>query len=538
MERVLAVTERQESDETAIPDETPGRTVESDLIAPADPAESEPMAAEPATTEPATREPAAGDAPASAEAAETSAASAPGPTPTKPGPAAPSPAAFAGRPKPPAASPAAIAAQPTAVPIVPSTSLVEAAKFGRAEEDGHVFLILDGEEIPVGQYPGASKDEALAYFVRKFDDIVAQIVLLEQRVEAKAPSTDMNKTVTHLRGQLAERNSVGDVPAAQQRLDTLEAGIKSLQQAERAEHDAARAVELAAREAIVAEAENLAGQDPATMQWKTGSTRMNELFESWKTAQKDGLRLGRATEEALWKRFRSARTIFDRHRRAFFSQLDSTNAAAKASKEKLIAEAEALASSTDWGVTAGEYRRLMDHWKAAPRASKKEDDALWTRFRAAQDAFFSARQQANDAIDAEYGANLIVKEQLIVEAKALLPIKDLAATKKALQSIRDRWEEAGKVPRNDIQRIEAGLRSVEDAVRKADDEHWKRTDPEAKARTNSALSQLESTIASLRDDLAAAQAKGDAKKIKKTEEALAAREAWLDQIRRSANDLD
>lgn len=523
MERVLAVTERQESDETAIPDDTTGRTVESDLIAPA---------------EPATREPAAGDAPASAEAAETSAAPAPGPTPTKPGPAAPSPAAFAGRPKPPAASPAAIAAQPTAVPIVPSTSLVEAAKFGRAEEDGHVFLILDGEEIPVGQYPGASKDEALAYFVRKFDDIVAQIVLLEQRVEAKAPSTDMNKTVTHLRGQLAERNSVGDVPAAQQRLDTLEAGIKSLQQAERAEHDAARAVELAAREAIVAEAENLAGQDPATMQWKTGSTRMNELFESWKTAQKDGLRLGRATEEALWKRFRSARTIFDRHRRAFFSQLDSTNAAAKASKEKLIAEAEALSSSTDWGVTAGEYRRLMDQWKAAPRASKKEDDALWTRFRAAQDAFFSARQQANDAIDAEYGANLIVKEQLIVEAKALLPIKDLAATKKALQSIRDRWEEAGKVPRNDMQRIEAGLRSVEDAVRKADDEHWKRTDPEAKARTNSALSQLESTIASLRDDLAAAQAKGDAKKIKKTEEALAAREAWLDQIRRSANDLD
>ncbi|MDN5668292.1 MAG: DUF349 domain-containing protein [Renibacterium salmoninarum] len=461
--------------------------------------------------------------------------------PASPAPTAPSPAAFAARPKPQQATPAALPAQKPAAPVaplVPSTSLAEAAKFGRAEPDGQVFLILDGEELPVGQYPGASQDEALAYFVRKFDDILAQIVLLEQRVEAKAPSTDMPKTVAHLRGQLAERNAVGDVKSAEQRLDALDAGIKSLQQAERAEHDAARAVELAAREAIVAEAEKLAAQDPATMQWKTGSTRMNELFENWKTAQKEGMRLGRATEEGLWKRFRSARTVFDRHRRAFFSQLDSTNAAAKASKEKLIAEAEALSSSTDWGVTAGEYRRLMDQWKAAPRASKKEDDALWARFRAAQDAFFSARQQANEAIDAEYGANLVVKEQLIVEAKALLPIKDLAATKKALQSIRDRWEEAGKVPRNDMQRVEAGLRSVEDAVRKADDEHWKRTDPEAKARTNSALSQLEATIASLQEDLAAARSKGDAKKIKTTEEALAAREAWLDQIRRSANDLD
>lgn len=140
-------------------------------------------------------------------------------------------------------------------------------------------------------------------------------------------------------------------------------------------------------------------------------------------------------------------------------------------------------------------------------------------------------------IDQEYSANLVVKEALITEAKGLLPITDLAATKKSLQSIRDRWEEAGKVPRADMQRVEAGLRSVEDAVRKADDDHWKRTDPEAKARTNSALSQLEAAIASLQDDLDKAKAKGDAKKIKNAEEALAARQAWLEQIRKSADEL-
>ena len=130
-----------------------------------------------------------------------------------------------------------------------------------------------------------------------------------------------------------------------------------------------------------------------------------------------------------------------------------------------------------------------------------------------------------------------MKEALLVEANELLPIKDLAAAKKALQSIRDRWEEAGKVPRADMGRIEAGLRKVEDAVRHAEDENWKRSNPETKARTNSALSQLESAIAGLKDDLAKAEKAGDERKIKAAKEALEARQAWLEQLERSASEL-
>ena len=486
-------------------------------------------------------EDAAPEAPAAAEAAapaEEAAPAAPAkdPAPSAPAPArpAPSPAAFAARPKA-KPSPAAPAAVPAAVSS--AASLAEAARWGRVEGDGHVFLTVDGEEHPVGQYPGVSNDEALGYFARKYDDVVAQIVLLEQRVSSKAPTTDMQKTVTHLREQLAERNMVGDLRSAEARLDTLAQQISALEKAEKAEHEAVRAAELAAREAIVAEAEEIAGHDPAQIQWKTSSARMNELFESWKTAQKSGVRLGRSNEDALWKRFRAARTVFDRHRRAYFSQLDSNNSAAKAAKEKLIAEAEALSTSTDWGFAAGEYRRLMDQWKASPRASRKDDDALWARFRAAQDVFFTHRQAANDEIDQEYGANLVVKEALLAEANELLPITDLAAAKKALQSIRDRWEEAGKVPRADMGRVEAGLRKVEDAVRHAEDENWKRSNPETKARTNSALTQLESAIAGLRDDLAKAEKAGDERKIKAAREALEAREAWLEQLEKSASEL-
>ncbi|WP_175321012.1 DUF349 domain-containing protein [Arthrobacter sp. C9C5] len=491
------------------------------------PAEADVQAEAEAAVQPeAIAEPEAVAEPAAESAPDSRPAPAPAPRP------APSPAAFAARPK---ATPSLAA--PAATPASSATSLAEAARWGRVEGDGHVFLTIDGEEYPVGQYPGVSDDEALGYFARKYDDVVAQIVLLEQRVASKAPATDMQKTVTHLRELLAERNMVGDLRAAEGRLDTLSGQITELEKTEKAEHDAVRAAELAAREAIVAEAEEIAGHDPAQIQWKTSSARMNELFESWKTAQKSGVRLGRSNEDALWKRFRAARTVFDRHRRAYFSQLDSNNSAAKAAKEKLIGEAEALSSSTDWGFAAGEYRRLMDQWKASPRASRKDDDALWARFRAAQDVFFTNRQAANEEIDQEYGANLKVKEALLVEANELLPIKDLAAAKKALQSIRDRWEEAGKVPRADMGRIEAGLRKVEDAVRHAEDENWKRSNPETKARTNSALSQLESAIAGLKDDLAKAEKAGDERKIKAAQEALEARQAWLEQLERSASEL-
>ncbi|MHA7277141.1 DUF349 domain-containing protein [Arthrobacter sp. Hz1] len=567
------MTQSQQSDETPRGDETSGDEVAPTVPEPAaeaavvEPKPAEP-AAEAAVVEPKPAEPAAEAAvvepkPAepAAEAAETAAteetpapestpladrpvphpSTTPGAAPTPaatPAPAAPTPGAMAPRPgAKPGGRPAGKPGSPVAAPPAHSTSLSEAARFARVEEDGHVFLIVNGEEHAVGQYPDASKDEALAYFVRKYDDVASQIVLLEQRVQAKAPSADMQKTADHLREQVAEKKMVGDVLALETRLDALTGSISELVTAEKAVQDALKTAELAAREAIVAEAEEIAGRDPSTVQWKASSTRMNELFETWKAAQKNGIRLGRGTEDGLWKRFRAARTIFDRHRRAYFSQLDTDNASAKQAKESLIQQAEALSTSTDWGHTAGEYRRLMDEWKASKRASRKDDDALWARFRAAQDRFFTARKATNEAIDEEYGANLVVKEALLAEARQLLPIKNLAAAKKSLQSIRDRWEEAGKVPRSDMGRIEAGIREVEDAVKSADDAHWERTNPETQARTNSALSQLEATIAALQDDLGAAQKAGDAKRIAAAGEALTAREQWLEMLRKSAKDF-
>lgn len=454
--------------------------------------------------------------------------------PSAPSPAAPTPASAAQAPAAPSA-PAPSTPAPSA--DVTPEQLEEARAFAEVDDDGSVHLLIDGEKVLAGQVPDVPKDEALAYFAKKFLEARTQVELLEQRVAAGAPAGDLTRSLDRVKSQLGERKLVGDVRALEARLEVLRPRIKELEAEHRKAADAARAENLAHREAIVAEAEQISAQEPEKTQWKQSTARMNELFEAWQTHQKSGNRLSRKDEESLWKRFRGARTTFDRHRRAFFSKLDERNAEAKKTKQKLIAEAEALQSSTDWGPTSGKYRDLMDRWKAAPRAGRKDDDALWARFRAAQDVFFNARKEADKAVDREFAANLELKEALVKEARELLPVTDAKAAKKKLSSIQARWEEIGKVPRGDFKRIENELGEVEDAVREADSGGRIKAASQTEVRSNAMTAQAEEKLADLQAKKEAAASAGDTAKAKKLDKEIESAQSMLEMIRRSAASL-
>lgn len=190
-----------------------------------------------------------------------------------------------------------------------------------------------------------------------------------------------------------------------------------------------------------------------------------------------------------------------------------------------------MAGSRDWMATAGAFKRLMDDWRAAGRAGRAEDDALWQRFKAAQDTFFTAKDAVVQAEEDSYRANLAVKEALLADAEAILPVTDLEKAKAALRVIQDKWDKAGKVPRADLERTEKAMRRIEQAVRDAEDRRWSASNPEAAARASSLVEQLEKAVASLEKDLANAQASGNAKKVAEAEAALTARRQWLDQAR-------
>lgn len=400
--------------------------------------------------------------------------------------------------------------------------------WGRVDDDGTVYVREGDAERAVGQYPDATPEEALAYFSRKFTELEGQVHLLEQRVAKGAPAADVAKAVRHLQTAVAEANAVGDLAALRARLEKLGGALGELTEKQSAETKAAVAAALAEREQIVVAAETLAAQDPAKVQWKQTTAELDALFARWQAHQQDGPRLPKNESNELWKRFRAARSTLDGHRKAFFAELDSVHREARARKQQLAEQAEALVSRGADGIP--DYRRLLDDWKRAGRAGKKVDDALWARFKAAGDALYGAKAEVDARDDEEFQGNLEQKEALLVEAERLLGETDRQKAKDALISIQRRWDAIGKVPRGAVRTVEDRLRKVEEAVRKLDQEHWNRSDPEKQARSTGLASQLTAAIEKLEAELAAAKADGDARKIAEAEEALAARRIWLDAI--------
>ncbi|MHB1234510.1 MAG: DUF349 domain-containing protein [Microbacteriaceae bacterium] len=402
------------------------------------------------------------------------------------------------------------------------------APWGRVDETGTVFVREADGERAVGQFPDAPAEEALAYFERKFVDLAGQVTLLEQRIKRGTAPTDVGKTVASLKAAVRGAHAVGDLSSLLARLDALDSQAGELSEKLSLEARAALEEAVAARTALVVEAEALAAADPAKAQWKQVSASLDDLFSRWQKQQQEGPRLPKAESNELWKRFRTARSIIEQHRKTFFAELDSAHKGARAEKQALVEKAEALLGNGAEGISA--YRQLLEEWKKAPRAGKKFDDALWEKFKAAGDALYAVKAQGDAKENEEYSANLAAKLDLLSEAEALLTVTDRDAAKKTLAAIQQRWDQLGKVPRDKVKPIEDRLRKVEAAVRKLDEEHWQRTNPERKARSEGLATQLQDAIARLERDLAEAEAGGDAKRVAQAREALEARRLWLNAI--------
>ncbi len=403
-------------------------------------------------------------------------------------------------------------------------------QWGRVDEDGTVYVRTAAGERSVGSYPGASPEEALAYFSRKYDELAGQVQLLEQRVRTTdLPAKEALATVEKLRTAITDAHAVGDLDGLLARLDAVGPAVHARQAESEAAKAKAREEARAHKERIVTEAEEL----QQSSAWKATGERLRELMGEWKAAP----RLDRRTDDELWKRFSAARTAFDKRRKQHFAALDTQRDESKARKERLITEAEALADSTDWAATAARYRDLMTEWKAAGRAARDVDDELWTRFRAAQETFFAARSETFAERDAGQRENLLRKEELAAEAEALLPITDHRAARAALRGIAERWDAVGHVPRDSKERVEGRLRRVEQAVRDAEDAQWRRSNPEARARAESAVAQLRTSIASLTAAADKARAAGNDRKLREAEAALSARREWLAEAERTLAEL-
>ena len=137
-------------------------------------------------------------------------------------------------------------------------------------------------------------------------------------------------------------------------------------------------------------------------------------------------------------------------------------------KERLIAEAEALADSTDWDATAQQLKALQAEWKASGHLPRKQGDELWKRFRAACDRFFERRKPHLDAAHAEQNTNLEAKQALCARVEAVVAgapgDAGWGAAINEIKAAQREWKDIGFVPRADADAIYRRFRTACDAL--------------------------------------------------------------------------
>jgi hypothetical protein len=383
-------------------------------------------------------------------------------------------------------------------------------RFGRVDPDGTVWLFTSSGERMIGSWQAGDTEAAFAHFGRRFDDLSTEVDLLEHRLSSgSGDARKIRASAAALEEGLASAAVLGDLESLAARLHAIRERAEEAAQADKAQREEHRAAQIALKEALAAEAEELAEN---AVQWKTAGDRLRAILEEWRTITG----VDRKTDDALWKRYSAARETFNRRRGSHFAELDRERAGVRQAKEQLCERAEELADSTDWTATAATFRQLLTDWKAAGRAAKDVDDALWRRFKGAQDAFFAARNAVTAERDAELTANVTAKQGLLAKAERL-DLSDVDAARAELRSIADKWDAIGKVPRERSSELERRLRAVEKRVRDAADSD--RGDPQAAQRAE----QFRSRANQFEQQAAKAEAAG---RTKDAEDARANAQQW------------
>jgi hypothetical protein len=389
-------------------------------------------------------------------------------------------------------------------------------EWGRIDDDGTVYVRTAEGERAIGSWQAGDKAAGFAFYTRRFEDLATEVDLLERRLESGAGDpAGTRANARSLKEQLPNAAAIGDLDSLNSRLDALVAVCEEKTAAAAEARAQARADAVAAKEALVAEAEQIA---ESSTSWKASGDRLRAIVEEWRQIRG----VDRKTDEALWKRFAAARDAFGKRRSQHFAALDAERGEVRAVKERLIKRAEELSSSSDWKETTAAMRELMTEWKAAGRAGREAEDELWTRFRAAQDAFFTRRSAVFAERDAAQLDNQRKKEE-IIERVEKLDVSQPHAAQAALRELQVQYDEVGRVPREAMRRLDDRMRAAEQRVRDAVDAQWRQD----RAASNPFLLELRERLAEAEAKLERAQASGDTERIARAEAEVERRRALL-----------
>ncbi|MDO4941099.1 MAG: DUF349 domain-containing protein [Erysipelotrichaceae bacterium] len=192
-----------------------------------------------------------------------------------------------------------------------------------------------------------------------------------------------------------------------------------------------------AKAEIIAKAQELLNET----NFKKASDKMNELMNDWKAS---GRTASKEKDDELWESFKGLRDQFYEKKNEYFAKLKENFAQSKATKEELIEKATQANETTDIKELTKAMTSLMDEWKKAGSAGKKDDDDLWDKFLAQRKVFYAKRKEYYDSMKEVFASRAAQKKDIITEARRLLACSEFTPEEvDAVKTLRNKWKEVG-----------------------------------------------------------------------------------------------
>ena len=175
---------------------------------------------------------------------------------------------------------------------------------------------------------------------------------------------------------------------------------------------------------------------------------LQKLHEQWKEFGP----VAKEYRDEIWDRFKAATAVINKKYQSFFEGLKEQQAENLAKKTALCEKVEEIAdrevqSSNQWNAFSKEIEDVQKEWKMIGFASKKENQKIYDRFRAACDRFYGRKREFYTEYKDSMNANLEKKIALCEEAEALKTSTDWKKTTDQFIALQKQWKEIGAVPR-------------------------------------------------------------------------------------------
>ncbi len=300
---------------------------------------------------------------------------------------------------------------------------------------------------------------------QKEENYTAKLAIIEDLKALLEKSEDLNRTFPQFREIQNRWKAAGPVPQAKMKdlYDTYQHYVEKFYdyvKINKEFRDLDFRKNLEAKEELCAKAEALDQEEDVVGAFRV----LQKLHEQWKE-------LGPVSKEyrdSIWDRFKAATAVINKKHQAFYesqkgNQKENLEAkTALCEKVEEIAKAE-IKDSTAWNELTKEIEHIQQEWKKIGFASKKDNQKVYDRFRAACDAFFARKREFYSDFKSQMQDNLTRKIELCEKAEALKDSTDWKKTSDEFIELQKRWKEIGPVSRKKSEQVWKRFRAACDA---------------------------------------------------------------------------